>query len=1004
MLHGRVGLSPVLVGRDRELTTATRLVADTPVADSADRPPVAAVSGEAGVGKSRLLREVCARVDVQIFAASAQEGDDARPYGLLRAALEPVVSAWGDEVPAGLAAREHALRHVLHPLLSLSPHDHAEESAGASAGQHSDEEFQLAALALLRTAIGGGPALLVLEDLHWADAETVSLLPLLATAPGVPVAVIVSFRPEQFDRGQTLARVLPELERQRGLSHLKLDRLSPEELAAFIEGVYGRPAPSLTVRALHERTLGNPFFVEELIGGSGADSPERLPDAELPWNAAEAVLRRVDDLDAQTRAVLDAAAVLGARVDFDLLAAVTGRDEGDLLAQLRELERRGLLAESRPDELAFRHVLTREALESQLFERERRRLHEAALAELERAGSTDYVALARHAAAARRPELLARCAQHGGEDLLADGASAAALRLAELALDARADLDDGDEASLRELATRAAWRIGAVEEAELHGRAWRARAAAQGDVAGESRALRHLAQIRWFLADVEGQSELLAEALALARTLGDHTEQAWCLARLSQHHARAGDAEEALRWADAALDLADRAGAEEVVPSVLVNTGVVLTDTPGREDEGLARLEEARREAARLGQPTTMLRAYHNAIVCLLHEVPGRVEEARRLLAEDADHIRRHGHAIYEFELADHAAQLAAIDGDLAAAERAAAARPSRHAEVWQLARALLAAERGDTERARAVFERTLLLADDARSPTEGPVAPRDRAGHGGVAAGHESLIAGTLAASAADLLDDPAFAVRCLQFVLAHVGDRVPGDRGPAARFAGVVTSLARFPEVSDADLRRLFAEAEAAMREHQPVERAYLEAGRAALAERAGDQDATRAAGRRALERTDLPMPAFWYAEVRARIARAEDALGDREEARRQARLALAALESWPGVRRQRIAELGRRLGLRGVTGRGGEGERNGGADDVGEASLLTPREREVLRLVAAGSSNGEIAERLYISRKTAAVHVSNILRKTGTESRTQAAAWAYSRGVATGEPADV
>src|SRR5690606_9509687 len=151
----------------------------------------------------------------------------------------------------------------------------------------------------------------------------------------------------------------------------------------------------------HQRTGGNPFFLEELAAATG-EMPCRDDTAPLPWTVSELVRSELDDLDPPTRAMLRAAAVLGRPVPCDLLGAVTGMSEADLITGLRTAIERGLLVEDDPDVFGFRHELAREAIEGGLLGRERRRLHEAALATLRAAGSRDHVALVHHARGAAR--------------------------------------------------------------------------------------------------------------------------------------------------------------------------------------------------------------------------------------------------------------------------------------------------------------------------------------------------------------------------------------------------------------------------------------------------------------------------------------------------------------------------------------------------------------------------------------------------------------------------
>src|SRR6266508_2965401 len=274
MLAGRTGLCPVMVGRGMELARLQRALA-------ADETQVVLVSGEAGVGKTRLLRELSATLPVgaRVLAGQASQGVPARPFQLLLEAIGPSVSTWR-QVPQRLADREE-------PLLG-------------------------AAVALVEDLlIGTGRGVLVFEDLHWADAQSVALFGRLALTPSLGALLVGSFRPEAVDRRHQLVATLADVGRQREITQVALDRLDHHAVAELLAAVYGHPVPFRVAEAMHRRTGGNPFFLEELLVTAGDTDPERLQDLPLPWNLSEAVLRRLDLLDPAQLRVVEAASVPG---------------------------------------------------------------------------------------------------------------------------------------------------------------------------------------------------------------------------------------------------------------------------------------------------------------------------------------------------------------------------------------------------------------------------------------------------------------------------------------------------------------------------------------------------------------------------------------------------------------------------------------------------------------------------------------------------------------------
>jgi DNA-binding CsgD family transcriptional regulator len=948
-----------MVGREAELLELRRQL------DVDRNPQVALVTGEAGVGKSRLVREFLSLLPpgTIVLGGQAEEGDLHRPYELLRDAVEPTVTRW-DDVPTALRSRAHALGHVLAPLLP-DPH-HVDDH------DHTSDELLRAGLELVRHLTGGRPAVLVLEDLHWADAESVALFGGLATTPDLALLIIGTFRPEDFDRRHPLAGLLPSLERQRPVTHLSLSRLQRHELAAMLEAVYGRAPSAETVLTLHRRTQGNPFFVEELIATAGTDDPEALDRVALPWNAAEAVLRRLDALAPQERAVADAAAVLATRVRFDLLAAVCDISEDRLIVALRELVARGLLIEGDNDSFTFRHALTREAVAEQLLGRQRRRLHQKALAALRQAGEADDALLAHHAAGAGHHAELVTHATTGAERYLRQGSGFLAVRLAEQGLSAAEQLPVAavaDELALRSVATRGALAVGLLDVATRHAEQWRLLAGEARTPVEEAAALRHLALLRFYSGDLPGYWRRIGEALEVAERLGPSEETGWVLAYRSQGHMLVDEHEAAIEWAERAIAVADQVDAPAVRAYALVNKGTALCSLPGRAKEGARLLDEARDTARRSGDMVTLIRGYANGVLFELETQ--RYARARLLLEEGWGVADRHGLSSAAASIAGLGVHLALCEGDAAAAYRwlglgrRVVAAPS--SDLWLLAvDGLLAAERDDRESAAGVLAR--LRGEAQRRPSErasasvGQLATTIAARARNAPAAREALTEyrdGIAAAGGCVQLDVPwILAVEALSAgvdvasVRAFLDAITPGPRDGATVKDGYAPADRRVAGWSS-----------------------HLEG---MVCERLGNAAEAADAYRLALAAPQLWRPATAIADLHQRLARCQDLLGDRAGAREQAASAVETLDGWPGHRREAAETLLRRL----------EGETGSG--------LLTPRETEVVALLAEGLTNRQIANRLFIAVKTVAVHVSNILAKTGLSTRTEVAAWALRSGV--------
>jgi hypothetical protein len=229
MLAARTGLSPVMVGRAAELARLGELAATT------GEPALALVSGEAGIGKTRLVAELVATLDpaAAVLAGQGSQGAPGRPFQLLLEAVEPRVADW-DAVPEVLAGRSEPLRLLLAPV--------APGLAGPAEREYGPEELLGAAVALVRELAEPG-TLLVFEDLHWADAESTALFGRLAAQHDLALLLVGTFRPEGVTRRHPLVDLLEELERRRVVATITLDRLDRAGVAELLGAVYRHPVP-----------------------------------------------------------------------------------------------------------------------------------------------------------------------------------------------------------------------------------------------------------------------------------------------------------------------------------------------------------------------------------------------------------------------------------------------------------------------------------------------------------------------------------------------------------------------------------------------------------------------------------------------------------------------------------------------------------------------------------------------------------------------------------------
>ena len=948
-------------------------------------PTLLLLGGDAGVGKTRLVEEFSRRAregGARVLAGGCLElGDGGLPYG----AVTEVLRDLGEQV--GVPELRRLAGDDAGELSRLAPRVRpAGQTEGGRSGLALDAASQLrlfeALLGLVGRLAAEGPLVIILEDVHWADASTRDLLVFLAhNLREVGIVVAATFRTDDLHRQHPLRPVLGQLLRGAAVERVDLEPFGRDEVALLVEEVLGDPPGPELLDLVFDRSQGNAFFAEELAGAAGMDG-DRLPDS-----LREVLLVALDGLPEEVVELLRVVAAAGGQVQHGLATRVLASDGhapggSELDGNLRVAVERGLLvASAAAGTYAFRHALLSEAVHSTLLPGEVSRLHHALATAIEAdpglASRSAPAELAHHWQVAQdRPRALSASLE-AARDAEAVAGVAEARRHVERVLELWEQVEDAQERAGvdRALVTRWAAELSYLAGDPRRAVALQERALAEGDADPVERAvmLARLGRFLWTAGASDRAEEAYTQALRLMPPDPPSADRARVLSSYSQMLMLDLRGEESDRYAAQALAMARQVGARAVEGHALTNLGANLG---GRGDpRGLELLRQARAIAEEQDAPDDIMRSYMNESYVLAKL--GRFDEAIDLIPTALQRARELGLAhLWAAGLANNLAQAAMVRGRWELADEVLRTAPRDTGGIgagWaDLTRAELLASRGEAGKARrelAAVRRTrvqeytqarsgylrtclmvaLLDGDPAevRALVEDRPQISDNAEHGAIQL--RWMILRALADQAPSNPEVPELADE----VLAECGEvrrRLPFE-GP------LVTTWGALAE----------AEHARAIGDPEPTERWAV-----------------------AVTRCDEVGLAFYTAYARHRLAEAlldegaRDGVADLLCAAHETALELGAQPLLAD-----ILELARRaridLGIEPAAGP---------ADDLG----LTAREMEVLALVAEGRTNREIASQLYISDKTASVHVSNILRKLAVSNRSEAAALAHRLGLAT------
>jgi DNA-binding CsgD family transcriptional regulator/tetratricopeptide (TPR) repeat protein len=1035
--------SPTFVGRTEELA---RLAAAGDRA-AAGTPTAVLIGGEAGVGKTRLVGEVVAAARANgatvLVGGCVELGGEGVPFAPLIEALRGVVRDLDEPALARLlpgrtrAELSRLLPELASPVASpgRGPADPGPGgtdpvprqvprwgsvadpgTAGAALsttpGPWSEQGrlFELF-LGLLERLGEERPAVLVVEDLHWADRSTRDLLAFLVrNLRHGRLLLLLTYRSDELHRRHPLRPFLAELDRGRRVERLELARFGRAEVAAQLAGIQGAPAPAELAERIHARSGGNAFFVEELAAAAA--------DGELPPSLRDTLLARIELLAEPAQQVLRVAAAAGARVEHELLAEVAGLPETELLAALREaVSAQVLLVDAADGTYGFRHALVKEAVYGELLPGERTRLHArfaAALAARDTAGDPGLAAeLAWHWYAAHDLERALPAAVAAGLAAERAYAFAEAQRQFERALELW-DRTDGDQrepqvgmdkAELLARAGEAAANSGSAERAAALVRS----ALAELDLAADPLRAAQLTERLAFHLRVAGRPgafEAYQEAVRLVPPTPS-AARARVLAGLGQALMLRARFTEAAAICEEAIAVARQVGARVVESHALNSLGTAIVRLD-QVDRGLACLEESRRLAAELGAAKDEARACVNLSDIL--EDLGRLEEAVAVAEEGMEVAGAAGlRRTFGAFLASNAASSLYNLGRWQESARLTDAYlelgddEDLNTVTLRQSRAVLDAGRGDFAAALAHVRAARRLSGDMfiavqYSPVQSAVEAEVFAWQGRLEEA-AAAVAGGLADLQGPLVDLRA----CM---LLALGLRVEADRVTLAVARHDPDTVANARLIADELLRWAH---DALGGSEVAWKRALLATCKAEWARVQGQDDpegwlAAVAAWQASVHPYPLAV-ARWRA-AGALLARR----GDRALAAgllRQAHGTAVALGAGP--LRGEIEQLAR-LGRVDLAPDAGERPDGAAPDRDGQAPAaaapgaelgLTARELEVLALVAEGRSNRQVADALFISAKTASVHVSNILAKLGVASRVEAAAVAHRAGLVDRRP---
>lgn len=983
-------VSPTLIGREKIFDALLQVLARVKQGDYSFQ--VALVTGEAGIGKSRLVAELereAAEKQCIVWHGNSFEQDHSLPFAPFRQLRYRNSTFSPSKVNS-------PLQELFLKFFVAAP-DAASLDPVEARRLLFDRVLDLVVKAAQRQ-----PLLFVLEDLHWSDQATFELvLFLIRQTRTLPVFFLLTFRIDEIQ--PELRHLLAELERERLAVKFECMRFTPAQVSAMLGAIFQQPQPvqSEFAEAIYALTDGNPFFIEEvckalvtsgdIFAAPGGWARKAVKELQIPHTVRDAVAQRTERLSPTTRQVLQRAAVVGRHVRFTLLENLMSLNESELLTHLKELFDAQMLVEESADEVTFRHELTRQAVYSSLLLRERRGFHREVAETIERmdsaAAETHAAELAYHFDQGQVWQKAFEYSLRAGEQARNLYAPRAAVEQYSRALNASQQLQHDTPLGVLRARGSAYETLGDFEQARADFETVLVQAQRARDQHSEWQAQLDLGFL-WIGRDLSKAGAYFQRALELARALDNSTLLAQTLNRLGNWHMMVEQPLQARAYHAEALQLfrtlQDQRGVAETL-DLLGTTSISAADVLG----GITYYQQA----------IESFRVLDNQ---------GGLASALTMLALTT---RQYFSGIYFLPLEDRGNS--SLDNTTEALEIVRRIGWRAGESLVQTIRGMIYAARGEYNRALPAMQTGLQIAQEI---------------------GHQQwLVTSHLALGGLyqDLLD---LTTAQQHFEHALSAARATGSlywtRSAAGFLASTLISqgdleqadtllqellLPEMPAVTMGERHLWTAHAEYALAVHNPQTALFaldLQVATSPYAQTSGANAVPRLALLRAnalweLGETDNARyilqealgasqkqntpPMTW--RLYAALARLEHAAGRRDEAQTAQKRALQIIETLAAT----IPEvaLADRFKQRALTQISQERAPTAHKTQI-EFGGLTGREREVAALISQGKSNRAIAEQFVVSERTVEKHVENIMSKLGFDARTQIAAWAVETGL--------